>query len=366
MRALGPVLWLTAQKAYAVARYEEVVSVLRNDRVFQSGRGLSLNDDVNALRVGSTLNSDGDTHDRQRSISARPIMQKNLQPLEEYIRQTAQTLADRLFAQGRFDAVSEFAQILPLAVVVDLIGLNDSGQQKMLTWASATFNLFEGFNARSQAAFRDMKDLQAYLRDYGKPEELKPGGLARRIFDVAADKGIPQAQAAQMMRDYINPSLDTTISAAGFAAYYFAKFPDQWGLLRQEPGLVPNAVEEIVRMATPIRAFSRYIAEETELAGVALPEGGRIIAIYASANRDAQQWQAPDDMDIRRPLRKHLGFGHGKHICMGFHLARRELINLLDAMRPRVRRWYLDGEPEVAMNITIRAFSKLPVRIELD
>jgi cytochrome P450 len=266
-------------------------------------------------------------------------------------------------AKGRFDAVSDFATVLPLAIVVDLVGLSDEGKGEMLKWASAAFNLFEGFNARSRAAFDDLKGLQTYLAEHGRREALSEGGLARRIFDVAPDKGFTQEEAAQLMRDYINPSLDTTVSAAGFAAYYFAKFPDQWDRLRADADLVPNAVEEIVRMATPIRAFSRYVARDTEVAGVAIEEGARILAIYASANRDARVWDDPDHFDVTRQVRKHLGFGHGKHTCMGLHLARRELINLVEAMRSRVRRWELDGEPEVAMNNTIRAFAHLPVRV---
>lgn len=364
MRALGPVVWLEQNKAYAVARDAEVRDVLRRSDVFISGKGLSLNDDVNKLLVGSTLNSDGDIHQQRRSITARPILPKNIEPLRAHIKSVSEGLAEKLAAQKQFDAVEDFAQILPLAVVVDLIGLSDAGQGRMLKWASATFNLFEGFNARSQAAFADLVELQDFLKEYGTASKLKDGGLAQRIFEVAAQKGIPEQDAAQQMRDYINPSLDTTVSAAGFAAYYFAKFPEQWDILRDEPGLAANAVEEVVRMATPIRAFSRYVNEETEISGVCLPQGARVLAIYASANRDETAWDAPDCFDVRRPLRKHIGFGHGRHTCMGLHLARMELVSLIEAMLPRVRRWHLAGEPSVAMNNTIHAFEHLPIRIE--
>ena len=363
MRQAGQVVWLPQNKCYAVARYDSVVEVLRGADRFISGKGLSLNDDVNKLLIGSTLNSDSPVHEARRSVTAVPIMPKNIKPLEDYIYTTAQGLAEALVAKGRFDAVDDFATILPLSIVVDLIGLNDQGKDEMLRWASATFNLFEGFNARSRASFDDLHGLQAFLAEHGRRDALKDGGLAQRIFDVAPEKGFSEAQAAQMMRDYINPSLDTTVSAAGFAAYYFAKFPDQWALLRNQPDLVPNAVEEIVRMCTPIRAFSRYVAADTTIADVPVPGGSRVIAVYASANRDDRVWENPNQFDVTRNLRKHLGFGHGKHTCMGLHLARRELINLVEAMLPRVKSWHLDGAPEVAMNNTIRAFAHLPVRV---
>jgi len=189
--------------------------------------------------------------------------------------------------------------------------------------------------------------------------------LARRVFDLAPEKGFTEQKAGQLVRDYINPSLDTTMSTLGFAAYYFATFPDQWELLRNDPSLTPNAVEEIMRMATPIRAFSRYVAEDTELAGVAITKGARIIAIYASANRDETVFPEPDRFDVTRNTRKHIGFGHGVRACMGMHLARLEVISLIEAMLPTTKIWHLNGAPLIAMNNTIRAFAQLPVRIEI-
>ena len=365
MREMGAVLWLPHQKAYALPKYEEVVQALRAPLVFSSGRGLSLNDEVNARLVGSTLNSDPPRHTKSRGVTAVPIMPRSLKPLEEYIESQADALAERLIEMGCFDAVRDFAQVLPLTIVTDLIGLSVAGKDKMLGWASATFNLFEGFNERSQAAFGDLVDLQAFLSEHGRPEALKAGGLARRIFEVAPEHGFDQAEAAQLMRDYINPSLDTTISALGFAAYYFAKFPDQWDVLRAEPDLVPNAIEEVVRMATPIRAFSRYIVENVDIGGVTLPKDARVIVIYASANRDPGMFENPDQFDVRRANRKHVGFGHGVHSCMGMHLARREMINLVEAMLPRVTRWNITAEPTIAMNNTIRAFETLPMQVDL-
>lgn len=364
MRTLGPVLWLEQQQAYAVARYDEVVEVLRHPDIFQSGKGVALNDDVNAMLIGSTLHSDGEMHHASRRVTSRPLMPRNIAPLEDYIRDTAQALADKLVAQERFDAVPEFAQILPLSIVIDLVGLDDSGRAQMPDWAAATFDLMADDTPRSRVAFQKLVELQEYLGKYGQAKYLKEGGLARRIFEVGPEAGFDEAKCAQLMRDYIAPSLDTTISVSAYLPYLFAKFPDQWDLLRAQPDLIPNAVEEAVRMATPIRAFSRYVGEDTELAGVALKEGARIVVIYSSANRDERFWDDPDRFDITRELRKHVGFGHGVHTCMGLHLARREMINLLEAMRARVKRWHLEGAPVLAKNNTIHAFAELPMCVE--
>ncbi len=363
MRELGPVLWLPQNGVFAFPCYQEVVQGLRNTAVFRSGRGLSLNEDYNRLLVGSTLNSDDEDHDRQRAVTAVPIMPKSLAALDEQITITAEALADRIADARSFDAVSDLAQVLPLSIVVDLVGLNDAGSDNMLTWAAAAFDIFEGSNDRARAAFETLKELQKFLQKYGRKEALKPGGLARRIFEVAPKHGFTEAQAAQLMRDYIPPSLDTTISATGFAAYYFAKNPDQWDLVRSDNSLIPNAIEEVVRLSTPIRAFSRYVETDIEVASVTIPQGSRAMMIYASANRDETVFENPDRFDVTRNVRKHVGFGHGVHACMGMHLARLEMRRLFEALVTKVKHWHLDGTPEIAMNNTIRAFSHLPMRI---
>ena len=209
----------------------------------------------------------------------------------------------------------------------------------------------------------DLRGLQKFLADEGRPERLKEGGLAQRIFDEAPAKGFSQAEAAQLMRDYINPSLDTTISVLGFAAYYFAKEPAQWDILRDDPSLIPNAIEEVVRLSTPIRAFSRYCAQDYQIERAVIPKGSRVIIVYASANRDERMFEKPDVFDVTRNVRKHVGFGHGVHMCMGLHLARLEMCSVLASMLKRVTRWELDGEPKLVFNNTIRAFERLPMRI---
>jgi ferredoxin-NADP reductase len=136
-------------------------------------------------------------------------------------------------------------------------------------------------------------------------------------------------------------------------------------LIRENPALIPNAVEEAVRLASPIRAFTRYVVEESEIDGHVVPKGSRVLVMYASANRDHRKFPDPDRYDVTRDVHDHVGFGQGVHMCMGMHLARREIILLLEALRRRVERFELVAEPEIAMNNTIRAYARLPVRVHL-
>jgi cytochrome P450 len=168
------------------------------------------------------------------------------------------------------------------------------------------------------------------------------------------------------MIDYLVPSLDTTISGIASALALFASHPDQWDALRAEPSLLPNAINEVLRYDSPLRAFTRKSLQQTEIAGVDIPAGSRVLVLYASANRDEQEWTYPDVFDIRRNATRHLGFGHGTHACAGQGLARLEMHAMLTALMQQVSRIELAGEPTWALNNIIRCYERLPLRLISD
>lgn len=364
LRALGPVVYLEKHDLYALPNYREVSEVLRQPLRYSNARGVSPLQKVNDILVGSTLNSDPPAHDRTRAITSEPLLPGALTEVEGRIRAAADGLVDTLCQRGEFDAVADFARYLPVTIVAELVGLPvDSAQ--MLKWASATFNLFGTENARTRAAFEDLKDLRDFLLEYGRPEKLKPGGWARRIFEVGPERGIAFETCAQLMRDYINPSLDTTISVSGQLIRLFAENPGEWNKVRANPDLIPNAVEEAVRVAAPVRGWTRFVAEDSVLAGHHLPAGSRVLVMFASANRDPAKYPDPARFDVTRAVHDHVGFGQGVHMCMGMHLARLEMQALVEALRRRVERFELTAEPEIALNNSIRAYARMPVRVHL-
>ena len=366
LRALGPVVYLSKHDLYALPNYKEVSEVLRQPLRYSSARGVSPLQKVNDILVGSTLNSDPPAHDRTRSITSEPLLPGALATVEGRIRDAAEGLVDTLCQRGEFDAVADFARFLPVTIVAELVGLPpavDSAQ--MLKWASATFNLFGTENARTKEAYEDLKDLRDFLLVYGRPEKLKEGGWAKRIFEVGPERGINFETCAQLMRDYINPSLDTTISVSGQLIRLFAQNPDDWQKLRDNPALVANAVEETVRIAAPVRGWTRYVAQNSEIAGHPIPEGARVLVMFASANRDPQKFPDPTRFDVTRDVHDHVGFGQGVHMCMGMHLARLEMQSLVQALRRRVARFELTAEPQVALNNSIQGYATMPVRVHL-
>jgi cytochrome P450 len=167
-----------------------------------------------------------------------------------------------------------------------------------------------------------------------------------------------------MMIDYMGPSLDTTIFGISSGVWLFANHPDQWDLVRDDPSLIPQAINEILRMDAPIQGFSRYVARDYDLDGVLLPEGSRAIIFYGAANRDPRQFPDPDRFDVRRDnAGRHMAFGAGPHICLGQSLAKLEMRALFTALARRARRFHIEKEERALHNI-LRGFSKLMVSVE--
>ena len=297
-----------------------------------------------------------------RRIIRVPLTAPALKDVAPRIEREADALVERLVKMGSFDAIGDCARHLPVSIVSDLVGLPAEGRANMLRWAAATFDALGAMNERGKAALPHIQELHAYCRDASTIEGLKPDGWAAAIWQAAERGEIPREKCPAMMRDYISPSLDTTIFAIGSLIWLFGNNPDQWDLVRRDPSLISSAINEAVRLESPIRGFTRVVVEATVLDGVELPAGSRILVLYASANRDERKWDAPEKFDVRREVRDHLGFGIGAHVCAGMHLARLEMTALMAAFARRVSRFEL-GEPVRAVNNVLRGFARLPITV---
>jgi cytochrome P450 len=362
LRDLGAAVWLPRNELYALGRFEDVRAALRNPGLFSSAQGVAANDLVNEMSRGTTLASDAPLHDRLRGIIAAPLLPRALEAIGPEIRAEARRLVDDLVKRREFDAVTDLAQHLPLAIVSKLVGLEDYGRGSMLRWASATFNVLGTMNPRGCAAMADVQEMRRYLGGSAIRERLRPGSWGDRIFE-AADRGeVEPERCPVLMRDYLGPSLDTTIFATANLILLFGQHPAQWDLVRDEPALIPNAINEALRLESPIRGFTRYLTADATMDGTVIPEGSRVLLLYASANRDERKWQDPDRFDVRRRASDHLGFGNGTHMCAGLHLARLEMTALLEVLVEKVRRFEI-GQPVLALNNVLRGLASLPVQV---
>src|SRR6516165_8412205 len=329
LQGLGSAVWLTRYQMFALTRYDSVIRALKDASAFSSANGVMMNDQMNQVLRGNTLCSDGADHDALRDVLVRPLTPRALRPLREEITAEAEDVVEKLVAKGTFDAATELAQHLPVAVVSNLVGLPEKGRERMLVWAEELFNCFGPMNDRTIASFSVLEEMMDYATAEAVPGKLKPGSWADGIHDAVARGEVPAQACPAMMIDYVGPSLDTTISAITTAVWLFAHNPDQWDMVRESPRLIPSAVNEVLRYDPPVQGFSRYVARDVDIDGVLLPAGSRAIMFYGAANRDERKYPDPDRFDVLRRPGDHLGFGAGPHACVGMNLARMEMIALL-------------------------------------
>jgi cytochrome P450 len=361
IRDTGPVVWLPRHRMWAMGRFDDVRAALRDDEVFISGDGVAANAIANRAGRKTTLLSDHDTHDQRRKVLMRSLGAKALAPIEARIDAEAERIVAARTDGGEFDAVADFATGLPVRVVADLVGVRVESDQ-MLRWAASTFNGLGPMNRRAIATLHSSLGLLIYTRRLSR-SRVVAGSWAASVFD-AADRGeITQAEARTMVIDFVAPSLDTTILASAHMLWLLATNRQAWQRIREQPELIGAAVIEAVRLASPIRGFTRRLARDIELGGVPLKRGSRVVLLFGAANLDERRFPDPERFDLDRPQGAHLGWGNGPHTCVGIHLAKLEMRALLRAMVPRVRAIHA-GTPRRLRNNTLQGITHLPVRFE--
>ncbi|MDB5974994.1 MAG: putative cytochrome hydroxylase [Nevskia sp.] len=363
LRDAGAAVWLDRTGVWAISRYKDVRESLRNAEVFSSAQGVAASGQVNEVVRGTTLCSDDPLHRKLRAVLQAPLTPAALAPLKGRIDAAAQAKVEELVSRGTFDAATDLARYLPLTIVTELVGLSEEGRERMLEWAAAGFDSLGAFNERAARGLAKVGEIIEYAGRCVAERAVKPGSWGAKVLE-AADRGeITPQEGVGILIDYIVPSLDTTIFATAAMLWLFSRHPDQWEALRSDPSLATGALNETIRLESPITGFTRCVTREHTIEDVVLPAGSRALMLYASANRDERKWLDPERFDIRRPAGDHLGFGSGTHMCAGQHLARIEMRALLGALIRRVNRFELDGEVRRAENNVLRGLASVPIRV---
>jgi cytochrome P450 len=361
IRDAGPVVWLPRQRMWAMGRFDDVREGLRDDELFISGHGVAANPLTNVAARKTTLFSDGETHSARRKVLMRSLGAQALAPVAERLDAEAEAIVAGLVGRGTFDAVPDFSSGLPLQVVADLVGVRVSAE-RLLGWGTISFDVLGPLNRRGLKAAPNSLGMLAYSQRLSR-SRVVPGSWAASVFD-AADRGeIDKVEARNMVIDFIAPSLDTTILAATHMLWLLGENPAAWQRLRRDPELIPAAVVEAVRIASPIRGFTRRLSREAEIGGVCLPAGGRVVLLFGAANMDERRYPDPERFDLDRPPGGNLGWGHGPHTCVGIHLAKLELAALLRALVAQVETIEIAGPPTRIRNNTLQGIAALPVRL---
>lgn len=366
LRDAGEVVHLAAYGVYGMGRYDSVHAALVNWQEFVSGAGVGLSDfrKEKPWRPPSVLlEADPPRHDAPRAVLTKILSTRALRRLRELWFDDADRLVQEVLARGEIDAVTELAEVFPLRVFPDAVGLGPDGRENLLPYGTFAFNAFGPRNALVEAGLPEIPRISGWVGEQCLRERLSADGFGAQIW-AAADRGdITHDQAPLIVRSLLTAGVDTTVNGLSAALYSFASAPEQFALLREQPGLARVAFEEAVRFESPVQTFFRTAEQDVRLGDVTVPEGEKILMFLGSANRDPRRWERPDEFDITRDPSGHVGFGMGLHQCAGQHVARLEAEAVLTALARHVGRIEIVGAPERRHNNTLRAWAHLPVRL---
>jgi cytochrome P450 len=310
------------------------------------------------------LERDPPEHDGARAVLNRALSATVMRSLRARFARAAAELAEELARKTRFDAVADCAEVYPMMVLPDAIGLSSQGREHLLPYAATVFNMFGPDNELRRAALAQMAPHVEWIAAQCKREVLSDDGIGATIH-AAADAGeVTRQEAELLVRSLLSAGFDTTVHGIGAAMRSLALNPDQFAALRADPSKARAAFEEALRLETPVQTFFRTTTRDIDLGGVSIPEGEKVLMLLAAANRDPRQWREPDRYDIGRATTGHVAFGAGVHMCVGQLLARLEGETLLAALARAFASLAPDGEPTPLLNNTLRGWVRLPVRAE--
>ncbi|GAA1297722.1 cytochrome P450 [Pseudonocardia xinjiangensis] len=367
LREAAPVVHLPRYDLLAMGRYAEVRATLSDWETFVSSRGVGLSDfgREKPWRPPSLLlEADPPDHTVVRTAMNGVISPRNVRKLRAEFAAAADELADTLVARGRFDAVTDLAEIFPVRVFGDAVGLPAQGRENLLPYGALAFNAFGPRNQLLTDALAKAAPVQEWILAHCQRDELTPDGLGAEVW-AAADRGeITHEQAPLLVRSLLTAGLDTTVYGLGNTLYALARHPEQWAALHADPKLAKFAFDEALRWEAPIQTFFRTAAADAVVAGIPIPKDTKVVLFLGSANRDSRHWgDDAETFDVRRSAGGHVAFGMGIHQCVGQPIARLEAEVVLGAFASRAARLELDGEPVPKLNNTLKGWASIPVRV---
>lgn len=364
LREVAPVVYIEKYDFYAITRAEDIQKVLRNWRVFSStDRPFYV---PNPFRPNAPLMQDPPEHTQTKSVMLRIFSPENMAKMESYFMEHAEKMVEELLADGpvEVDAYKDIAAAYVLKVFPDILGLPKEGRELLLRFGDAVFNAFGPHNEHH---FKKMEAGQPALEWVGantKREKQSEGGIGWQLYQAADEGIISEAEAEQLLTAVFGAGFDTTVFSIAGMLRAFADNPDEWQKLRRNPELIESAFEEAVRYYAPSRFGGRVAMKDTEVGGIRIPAGAKILVMWLGAGRDPRKWENPDQFIIDRPAASgHLSFGFGIHTCAGQAVARMEGRSILKALLSRMENIELTAEPRHAINFQAFGHDLIPVRV---
>ncbi|MBK8406395.1 MAG: cytochrome P450 [Sandaracinaceae bacterium] len=275
---------------------------------------------------------DPPVHTRHRKLATAALSSRFQKSLDDDIRAMVDELLAPALARGTCEWMHDVANVVPMRIALRLVGFPEEDHRRVKFLCDHAVALLSGVNTPAQLAEHvDFGiELFAYVqrefqRHVRAPQDNLTGSLVQAIH-AQGDDALSEAEALSILLQILIAGSDSSASALGSCVARLAREPELQARLRRDPDGIPAFVEEMLRLEAPFQGHFRVTTRPVSLGGVSLPKGARLMLLWASANRDAARFEEPTELRTDRPgLRQHMTFGYGAHLCLGAHLARREI-----------------------------------------
>ncbi|HZP90529.1 MAG TPA: cytochrome P450, partial [Actinomycetota bacterium] len=387
LRRSEPVMWhpepAPNRGFWAITRYRDIEDVLRDTQTFSSASGITLEEqtpeEVEARR--SMIDMDPPRHTRLRRLVSKHFTRSAVAQYEGFVREQARFVLDRALPKGAIDFVEEVARELPIRVLARIMGVPEQDLPMCIELGDA---MIAHADPEYSRAVIDKEDTSAYrllpfrspaaveLMAYGhtlaaeRRREPRDDLLTKLVNAEIDGERLSEREFDNFFCLLIVAGNETTRHAISHGMLALMEHRDEWRRLREDPGLLPLAAEEILRWGTPTMHFRRTARRDVELRGKRIREGDKVVVWFVSGNRDEDVFPEADRFDVGRDPNPHMTFGSGgPHVCLGMHLARLEVLVMFQELLPRLRDIELTGPVERLRSNFINGIKHMPVQLAL-
>jgi cytochrome P450 len=365
---VGPGYW-------ALTKHDDIWHVSRNPELFCSGKGSNIADLTVELNefFGSMISMDDPKHVRLRTIVSKGFTPKEITRIEEYVKNKAKSIVDKVLAKyganEEFDFVDAIAAPFPLQIICEMMGIPESDERQILDWTNVILGAGDpDFGGTLENLITVALEMFAYAQALGEARLANPTDDLTSVMmhSIVDGDRMSSQEFGSFFILLVVAGNETTRNAISHGMLQLTEHPDQKAAWYGDfESKTKGAVEEIVRWASPVIHFRRTATRDTEIRGVKIKAGEKVVMWYNSGNRDEEIYENPHQFNIARTLAPaQVGFGAGgPHFCLGANLARREIAVMFDEIRRRLPNLVITGEPAYLQSNFINGIKRMPCRI---
>ena len=342
MREEAPLYYNDKHDFYALSRFDDVNKAVIDHDTFISGRGALLEIIKSGMEIppGTLIFEDPPIHNIHRNLLSRMFTPRKVLALEPQIREFTARCLDPLVGSGRFDFVNDLGEQMPMRVIGMLLGIPEEHQRRVADHGEATLMNEQVDLLATGEVFAEFID---YRTEHPSDDIMTDLLTAEFTDETGTVRRLRRDELLMYLTVVATAGAETTPRLIGWAGKTLADYPDQRRELAENPGLIPQAVEEILRWEPPALQIARYVSRDVSYYGQTVPEGSAMLMLVGAANRDNRRFPPDGDVfDIHREQRWHMTFGAGTHFCMGNALARLEGRIALEEILKRFPEWDVD------------------------